>query len=207
LTWCWAEGKVNMKMSDGSRQCLSNSHVYLDLEKRHCQPRDNNKMMHAPRLTCVTPSAYMHAILDTGKSTGRTVGPHGREYPRHRPISTNEGGGRSLVIGVQQEEKPVAPHEAVGGRPVSGGERKPRSTPEQQRQMAALLTRGLAATAVAREVEVSRVAVRHFVATGGQAGPAGRRPVFLREEKELSVSVVRVQALLGRELTRTGFLS
>jgi len=73
--------------------------------------------------------------------------------------------------------------------------------------MAALLTRGLAATAVAREVGFSRVALRHFVATGGQAGPAGRRPVFLRDENELSVSFVRVQALLGRELSRTVFLS
>ena len=72
--------------------------------------------------------------------------------------------------------------------------------------MAALLTQGLAGTAVAREVGVSRGAVRHFVATGGKAAPAGRRPFFLREEEELLVRFVKVQALLGRWLTRTGFL-
>jgi len=48
--------------------------------------------------------------------------------------------------------------------------------------------------------------VRYFVATGGKAAPAGRRPLFLREEEELLVRFVKVQALLGRGLNRTGFL-
>jgi len=57
----------------------------------------------------------MHAILDTRQSAGRTVGTHGREHPPHRPMRANEGGGTSLVIGLQQVEKPVAPYEAEGG--------------------------------------------------------------------------------------------
>ena len=72
--------------------------------------------------------------------------------------------------------------------------------------MAALLTQGLAGTAGARDVDVSRGAVHHLVATGGKAAPAGRRPFFLREEEELLVRFVKVQALLGRGLTRTCFL-
>jgi len=72
--------------------------------------------------------------------------------------------------------------------------------------MAALLRQGLAGTAVAREVGVSRGAVRDFVATGSKAAPAGLRPFFLREEEELLVPFVEVQALLGRGSTRTGFL-